>query len=88
MSVITQYLEAKAKLEADESALKALRLEVEPMVIAAGGTLIQDNVTLKLIDIERENFNLKAAKETLDGRILRPFISISEYKQLRVQVKY
>lgn len=85
--VVNEYLEAKRKFEEAEANLKKLRVEVEPLVAAAGGTLIQDNVVLKLIDMERENFNLKAAKEKLDMRQLNPFISISEYKQLRIQVK-
>ena len=87
MKTIEQYLEAKRAFDQAEAELKTLRLKVEPLVVAAGGTLMHGNVEIKLVPTEREVFNLRNAKEKIDGRILRPFISISEYNQLRVKVK-
>lgn len=82
---VREYVELKAQSEQLEKAMKRLRnvLEValsgepEHKAVIAGFRLV-------LIEVERDNFNLKKAKEELDGRMLRPYISISKYTQLRL----
>jgi len=40
-----------------------------------------------LVETERENFKLSAAKEKIDGRTLAPFITTSKFTQIRTVFK-
>ncbi len=40
-----------------------------------------------LVETERESFKLSAAKEKIDGRILKPYITLSKFNQIRTSFK-
>lgn len=82
-----QYLTIKSQIEALEHALNAFRVGLESAVEQSDGTLELDGYKLKLIDCTRENFSLKEARRHIDIEILKPYISVSQYKQLRVTAK-
>lgn len=84
--LIIQYLRAKQEFDAAEAKLVELRAAIEPLIEEAGGKIVEGAVTLTLIDVSRESFNLTEARKVLDMRVLNPFIKTSTYKQLRTKV--
>jgi len=80
-----EYLRLKAQAAELEAAMKRLRNVLEVAVGESPDRRAEiAGVTFALVDVERENFNLKKALEKLDRRALRPFITTSRYTQLRV----
>lgn len=80
-----EYMRLKAQVAELESAMKRLRNVIEVAIAEEPdrrATLA--GFRFSLVDVERDNFNLKKALEKLDGRALRPFISTSRYTMLKV----
>jgi len=78
------YKLLKRELENLEEMLKPLRSTLEAAATEAGGSIIAGPYKITLSNCERESFNLKLAKETLSPKVLKPFLSTTSYKTLRV----
>lgn len=83
---LKQYLALKARIESLEQALNASKEELEIAVSHSGGSLEVGTYKLHLIDCTRETFRLKEAKLHIE-QVLKPYISHSQYTQLRVTAK-
>lgn len=84
--VAAEYLQLKAVAAELEAEMKGLRGVLEAAVgECPDRTAELAGVTFTLVDVERENFNLKKAVEKLGRRALRSFITASRYTQLRVR---
>jgi hypothetical protein len=79
-----EYMRLKAQSAELDAAMKRLRNVLEVAVGAAPEKkAVIAGFKFALVEVERDNFNLKKALEKLDGRVLRPFITTSRYTQLR-----
>lgn len=82
---VLEYARLKEEHAALEKTMKRLRNVIE--VALAEQPEHRATIAgfrLALVPVERRSFDLKAALEKLDKRKLRPFISTSEYTQLRL----
>lgn len=80
-----EYMRLKAQSAELEAALKRIRNVLEVAVGSAPEKRAEiAGFKFALVEVERDNFNLKKALEKLDKRTLRPFITTSRYTQLRV----
>lgn len=75
--------------------IKALEAELQPYkaileeaaLNAPGMSMNVDGIKITLSEAEREIFQLADAKQALGNKILKPFIKISMFTQLRVTEK-
>jgi hypothetical protein len=82
---VVEYQAAKDQMAALEAVLKRLRNVIEVALADQPEQKAEiAGYRCAVIEVERDNFNLKKALEKLDGRVLRPFITTSKYTQLRV----
>lgn len=85
---VKEYVAQKKEIERLERQIAKLkpiiesRLEAEPehKALIAG-------YLVSLTEISRELFDLKGAREKIDGRVLRPYLKTVTYQQLRVAYK-
>lgn len=80
---ITEYQKIQRQIKELEERLKPVRAILEESALNAGGVVTTETHVVKLVEISRENLNLKEAKKEL-GDKLNPFISTTHYTQLRV----
>jgi hypothetical protein len=82
---VREYARLKNEAAELETHLKRLRNVIE---VALSGEPEHKatiaGIHLSLVEVERDNFNLKKAMEKLDGRVLRPYITTSRYTMLKL----
>lgn len=83
-NAVAQYVDAKRAIERLELVMKSHRPVIEEALQAAGGKSEIAGHKLSLVQFERESFSLKEAKERLDLRILKPFITVTAVSQIRI----
>lgn len=86
-ALVKEFAGLKSQLEALEVEIAPVKANLIKIVSGMGGKLEIGEYRLNVADVTRESFNLKAACEKLDRRVLRPFISESSYKALRLTRK-
>lgn len=86
-ALLQEFAALKNALEDAETALAPVKAAMLKTVTAMGGRLEMGGYTVTVVDVERDVFNLKAAREKLDGRILKPFITKSKYPAIRLTRK-
>ena len=83
---LEQYISLKRQIEALEKQIEPIKKQLE---IHAKDqpekTFIALGHKVSLIDVTREHFELKKAKELLSAEVLSPFIKDIYYTQLRVK---
>ena len=86
-ALVTKFAALKRAIEDLEVEIAPVKANLTKIVTGMGGSLEIGEYRLNVTDVHRENFNLKAACEKLDKRILRPFITDSNYQALRLTRK-
>lgn len=89
IEALNKYTALKAQIAELEEQMKPFKAKLE---IAAqrssDGIIVINDHKVHLVPVSRENFGLKKAKETLDQKafekFLAPFITVSNYTQLKV----
>lgn len=85
LQAVLKYKELQAKVNFVLNEMKASRSIIESAAMAAkGGVIVTEQFKVSLVDVERENFDKKAAIEALGRKKLAPFLSTTTFKQLRV----
>lgn len=80
---IAEYQKIQKQIKELEERLKPVKAVLEEQALNAGGVVSTETHIVKLIEMSRENLNLKEAKKEL-GDALSPFISTTHFTQLRV----
>lgn len=94
LKVLPQSLDGKAReykriqkeIENLEDLAKLFRDDLDQAAKAAGGQVDCGQYRIKSVSCKRENFSLKNAKQALGDEALRPFISVSQYSQLKISI--
>lgn len=87
IALVTKFAALKNAIEDLEVEMAPVKANLTKVVAGMGGKLEIGEFRLNVADVTRENFNLKAACEKLDRRVLRPFISETKYQALRLTRK-
>lgn len=83
-----EYLDLKLEKAKIEKRIDELKMELEPFLEEQPEkTAEMCGWKFSLIESERESFKLSAAKEKIDGRTLKPFITLSKFNQIRTVFK-
>lgn len=78
-----RYQTIKDEIEALEEMLKPYRNSLEDAAKGSNGILVLEDFKVTVTPASREVFSLKEARLTL-GEVLKPFIRVSRYSQLKV----
>ena len=85
LQAVIQYREIQAKLAYLQNELKAPRQVIENAVLAAPELkIITPEYKITMSEVNRENFDKKAALVALGREVLAPYISTTSFFQLRV----
>lgn len=83
-AIAKEWLKLKSRQKAIEKKLGDLKKELEPYLNEKDDKSAElEGHKFSLLLSERESFRLKEAKEELDIRLLRPYITISAFSQIR-----
>jgi hypothetical protein len=79
-----QYLELKTEKVRIEKQLDVLKKTIAPYLEGFPERKAElCGFEFSLVETERENFKLSAAKEKIEAKVLSPFISVSNYTSIR-----
>lgn len=80
-----EYISLKEEKSRIERRLEILKEGLEPLLEEAPGKSVElAGWKMTLLHTSRESFSLSKAKEKIDGRTLAPFVSVSEFSQIRL----
>lgn len=81
-----EYRRIQNEIKNLEDMAKLYRDDLDAVAKANGGQVDCGQYRIKSIGCKRENFSLKNAKQALGDKVLAPFISVSEYSQLKITI--
>lgn len=83
-SLLSEYIELKNRRAEIEKQMEEMKPEIEKFLEEQPEKAFQvGNWKINLVHSKKESFNLKKAKENLDGRVLKPYLKVSEFTQIR-----
>ena len=85
--VARRYKALIAEIEQLEKMVKPYRDTLENAALESNGVIDLGSYRVTVTPIEREVFSIKRAREVLGQTVLKPFLRVSKFNQLRVVEK-
>jgi hypothetical protein len=87
IDIARRYKALMAEMEQIERMVKPYRDTLELAAMESNGVIDLGTYRITVTPVEREVFSIKSARESLGYMILKPFLRVSKFNQLRIVEK-